>query len=428
MQENVVSLEEALRIVREHADALKPPADTESVGLWVGPYDRVLAEEIRSPRDQPSFDRSTRDGYAVRSEDLIPGRHLRVRGMLRAGERWKDGDVASGEAIEIMTGAPLPPGADAVLMVEHAERSGDSVLPQRTLSPGDNVVPRGSEAQQGDMILRPGRILDGSAAAAAASCGRLEVKVYARPKVAILATGDELVEPGSTVIEDWQIYNSNSYAVASLVAAQGGFPGRIPIVRDRRDGADGLDMRIHQALAWDLTLFSGGVSMGKYDLVEQALLDFGAEFFFTGVRIQPGKPVVFGRLPRRRGRTLGIPLRDQPETLTGEWTYFFGLPGNPVSTEVCFHLFAATMLRALAGRDSAGPEFAGAIATDAFAGKPGLTRLLPCLFESSFREVTVKSVPWQGSGDTAANARANAYCVVEETGLQEGEWARVLLR
>jgi molybdopterin molybdotransferase len=434
--ENVVSLEAALRIVQQHASALARPAETETVALCTGPHARILAETIHATRDQPAFHRSTRDGFAVnsagfalRSADLAHHPPLRVLGLLRAGEHWNGPPLAENEAIEIMTGAPLPPGADCVLMLEHAEHTGDTLRSNRNLSPGENVVPRAAEARAGDTLLYPGQPLDPAAIALAAGCGRKELTVFARPRVGILATGDELVEPGdappaAAPLEDWQIYNSNTYAVASLVTAQGANPACLPIAPDRREGsADsaGLDLRIAAAAQFDLALFSGGVSMGKYDLVEPALTAQGAEFFFTGVRIQPGKPVVFGRLPKNSH----WPRR--PENDSG-YTYFFGLPGNPVSTEVCFHLFVAPFLRALAGLAHLAPQFVAAVAAEPFAGKPGLTRLLPARLESTFREATIRPVPWQGSGDTAANARANCYCVVPPEGLAAAEMAQVLLR
>lgn len=407
----MVSLEEALRIVEEHARNLAAPMEIETVELGQGLLGRVLAGPIVAGRDQPPFDRATRDGFAVRAEDLAHGGALRVVGLVRAGERWDGGALDANEAIEIMTGAPLPAGADCVLMVEHVYRDGDVIMPRRSLLAGDNVVPRGAEARAGDGLLQPRESLDAAGIAVAAGCGRNELVVFAKPRVGILATGDELVEPGAGTLEDWQIYNSNTYAVAALVAAQGGLPERMPIARDTRAE---LAQGIAQGSQCDLLLLSGGVSMGKYDFVEQALADRGAEFFFTGVKMQPGKPVVFGRLPGVVGQR--------------EWTYFFGLPGNPVSTEVCFHLFAATMLRALAGRGDVAPQFVAAVAAEAFAGKPGITRLLPARLESSLREVTVRPVVWQGSGDTAANARANCYCVVEEAGVAGGQVSRVLLR
>lgn len=249
----------------------------------------------------------------------------------------------------------------------------------------------------------------------AASCGCARLEVFERPRVAIVATGDELVELESSM-ESYQIRNSNSYALAALVEDEGGAAQRLPIARDVMGD---LRERVAVGREVDLLLLSGGVSMGKYDLVEQALREAGAEFLFTGAWIQPGKPVVFGRLPRSANR-------DQRT----EWTYFFGLPGNPVSTEVCFRLFVAPMLRALTGRTEIAPRFVEARLAEDVKGGVRVTRFLPAVVSGDWQGVSVRVVPWQGSGDLAANAQANGF-VVLPGGVErfaEGESVRVLLR
>jgi molybdopterin molybdotransferase len=267
--------------------------------------------------------------------------------------------------------------------------------------------------------------------AVAASCGMSEVDVFGPPKVAIVATGDELVELGAErELEAWEIYNSNSYAVAALVRGEGGVAGRLAIARDTRED---LRERIAQGSMWDLMVLSGGVSMGKYDLVEEVLTEFGAEFFFTGARIQPGKPVVFGRLPKRGGYQTdeaGRAFLPDSGPWEGEWTYFFGLPGNPVSTQVCFHLFVAPMLRALAGRSEIAPMFVEARLAEDVQGGAKVMRFLPAEMMSAWDGVTVRVVGWQGSGDVAANARGNCYVVLPPgvEGFAKGETVRVLLR
>ena len=422
--ERVLNLDEALAVVVEYAAALAPP-DVRLPTPLPEAAGRVLAEAIAAPRDQPPFDRSTRDGFAVRSADLAAARPLQLLGTIRAGSGWTGTPLAEGQALEIMTGAPMPPGADAVLMVEHASVCGNTVTPGRTLRPGDNVVPRAAEARQGDTLLEPGHLLDAAAIALAASCGRASLRTYPPATVAIVATGDELVEltpnaglcpaPGPD-----QIFNSNSYSLAALVAAAGGHPDRLPIARDTLPD---LRDRLAQAATADLLLLSGGVSMGKFDLVEQALTEAGAEFFFTGARIQPGKPIVFGRVLRT-----SISKSASQQVGESAWLPFFGLPGNPVSTEVCFHLFVAPLLRALNGLRQPPPRFVEATTTGRFSGKPGLVRFLPARLSSDWRGASVAPVEWQGSGDLAANARANSFCVVEEAGLAAGDRARVLLR
>jgi molybdopterin molybdotransferase len=417
----VLEFEDALAEVLRHARALKPlHRGQETVELGDAPG-RVLAKAVHAERDQPPFARSTRDGYAVLSADVAAGRAMRVIGSVRAGEQWS-GDVArEGKAIEIMTGAPLPEGADAVLMVEHAESGADGLLraaPGRVLAAGENVVPQGAEARQGAKVLPVGRRVGAPEVALAANCGCAQLEVFERAKVAIVATGDELVELEASPAPG-QIRNSNSHALKAMVSEEGGFGGRLRIARDTRED---LIERICQGSMRDLLILSGGVSMGKYDLVEQILHEHEAEFFFTGAWIQPGKPVVFGRIPKTG--------RPAPKPLTGEWTYFFGLPGNPVSTEVCFRLFVAPMLRALCGQTEIAPRFIEARLAEDVKGGTRVTRFLPAVVESDWKHVTVRAVPWQGSGDLAANARANGF-VVLPNGVEKfaaGEGVRVLLR
>ena len=219
-----------------------------------------------------------------------------------------------------MTGAPVPDGADCVVMVEHVQRDGDTVnlANGRSIASGENIVPRGAEANAGDVIVSRGTRISAAQVAAAAACGAGQLNVFARPRVAIVATGDELVEVDQQPLVH-QIRNSNSYSLAAQILAAGAQPVRLPIARDERGDLEAI---IRSALQSDLLLLSGGVSMGKYDLVEEVLLDLGAEFFFTGALIQPGKPVVFGRLEAGRS----------PDLLL--W-----IPGNPVSTMVTFSLF-----------------------------------------------------------------------------------------
>jgi len=291
----------------------------------------------------------------------------------------------------------------------------------RSLNAGENIVPRGSEAAAGTRVLPSGRTVGAAEIAVAAGCGQERLQVFAKPKVAIVATGDELVDLAQTPGPS-QIRNSNSYALAGLVRGDGGYAGRLKIARDTRED---LWERLAQGSMWDLMVLSGGVSMGKHDLVEEMLAEFDAEFFFTGALIQPGKPVVFGRLPKRGGSAHPA---DPP--WTGEWTYFFGLPGNPVSTQVCFHLFVAPMLRALAGRSDLSPRFVEAKLIEDVKGGARVTRFLPAEMTSAWDAVSVKVVGWQGSGDVAANARGNCYAVLPAgvEAFHAGETVRVLLR
>lgn len=409
--ERVLGFDEALAVVLERAAGFGlPVAETHSLLDCLG---RVLAEPVTADRDQPPFDRSTRDGFAVRAGDASSGRLLRVMGQVRAGERWSGAAVVDGTAVEIMTGAPLPEGADAVVMVEHVEVIDDAVRvgAGRSLATGENVVPQGSEARAGDGVIPVGTRMDAAEVALAAACGYPSLKVFAKPAVAIVATGDELVEIDQ-VPAGHEIRNSNSYGIAALVMHAGGRAERLAVARDRREE---LLERVTRGRRSELLIFSGGVSMGKYDLVEEVLAELDAEFFFTGVMMQPGKPVVFGRLPARD---------DANEC------YFFGLPGNPVSTQVTFHCFVEPMVRALGGEPVEGLRFVQAVLTEEVRVKPGLTRFLPARLTGRRVKPEVGLVGWQGSGDLAANARANCYAVVPAEGerMIAGDSITVLLR
>jgi molybdopterin molybdotransferase len=390
--DGIASFDEALDLMQNHAANL-PSLVTEQMPL-LECTNRVLAVAIRADRDQPPFDRSTRDGFAVLAAEF--GKHpLSVAGQVRAGEQWHGGALQQNAAIEIMTGAPIPKGADAVVMVEHVERNDGAIRPigERTIRSGENIVRRGSEAQKGETVLPVGTLLDGAEIALAAACGASTLTVFRRPRVAIVATGDELVEIDA-VPEPQQIRNSNSYGLAALVAEAGGEALRLPIAPDRRAE---LEQIIRTARRSELILLSGGVSMGEYDLVEEVLQTLGAEFFFTGVKMQPGKPVVFGRLPAADG----FPAQ-----------FFFGLPGNPVSTQVTFHCFVEPLLRAMAGAGVQSPRFVQATLAEDAVGKPSLMQVLPARLTANRLRAEVKLIRWQGSGDLAANARANCYALL----------------
>ncbi len=403
--EIVLSYDEAAAVVRDHAEQVRgQPRPVERVALFAA-AERVLAGAVKGDRDQPPFARAMRDGFACRAVDLQAG-WLRVRGQLRAGEAWAGGAIGPGEAVEVMTGAAVPAGADCVVMVEHVSVAEGRMrlAGPRELAAGENVVPAGAEARGGDVVVPAGRRLGVTEIGAAAACGAAEVEVWARPRAAILATGDELVEVGEKPLVH-QIRNSNSYSLAAQVHAAGGEPVMFPVVPD---DARATERAIAEAAVCELVLLTGGVSMGKFDYVEQALTALGAQFFFTGAKIQPGKPVAFGKLRE---------------------TYFFGLPGNPISTMVTFALFAAPLLRAMGGEDDAGPRFVLARVEEEVRVKAGLTRFLPARIESDVRGARVRRIAWQGSGDLAAAARANAFVVAPETaeGLAAGELASVLL-
>jgi molybdopterin molybdotransferase len=401
----VLSFEDARRAVEAQAATVRAP-EAESVDL-LSAAGRVLAEAVLADRNLPPFPRSTRDGYAVRSADLssTPAT-LDVIGEIKAGEAPDKipTRVAGGQAIAIMTGAPVPAGADAVVMVEYASPRGTRVEISRSVAVGENIVPEGAEAKAGSALIARGTRLNDAAIAVAAAAGNSRLRVYKPPSVAVLTTGDEIVDvsatPGPT-----QIRNSNSYSLAAQIRNAGGEPVLLPIAPDESQALRGL---IEEGLHSNLLLMTGGVSMGRYDLVEQVLAGLNAEFFFTGAKIQPGRPAVFGKCGANPPRAAagGAPAREKQST------YFFGLPGNPVSTMVTFELFARPMLDALAGQSPRRLMFLHAKLKSEIRTKTGLTRFLPAVLSGEFQNSQVELIPWQGSGDIAATARANCYIVV----------------
>ena len=394
----------------EHYASTVAPTQPEMLPL-LDALGLVLAEDLRADRDFPPFPRSTRDGYAVRAADVAATpASVRCVGEIKAGPTSEQSaiTVAAGEAAEIMTGAPVPAGADAVVMVEYTERNGAEVTVHRPVRAGENIVAAGSEARKDAIMVARGTRVNHAIVAVAAAVGRPEVAAYRRPQVAILATGDELVDinlpPGPN-----EIRNSNSYSLAAQVYEAGGDPLILPVAPD---SADELALLLRKGLGSELLLISGGVSMGKYDLVEQVLASFDAQFLFTGVRIQPGKPVVFGQA-----------------ALRGRNVPFFGLPGNPVSTMVTFQLFVRPLLDALSGSKPQALPFAQASLKAEFTTKTGLTRFLPARLTGTHERPEVDLVRWQGSGDLMAVSGSNCYIVVppDRERFAAGEAMTVLL-
>jgi molybdopterin molybdotransferase len=419
IQSLVLSFEDARRVVEDHASRLSSRT-TETAPL-LHAAGRVLAESITADRDIPPFPRSTRDGYAVRAADLakLPA-SLKVIGEIKAGPQHLPSTLNPGQAFAIMTGAPVPQGADAVVMVEYtSSQKADSVEIKKSVEPGENIVAQGAEAKHGNLLLNRGTRLNQAAIALAASVGRSKLQVFVRPQIAVLTTGDEIVEVDAE-IGPTQIRNSNGYSLSVQIQQAGGEPVLLPIAPDepRR-----LRQLIEEGLQSDLLIMTGGVSMGRYDLVEQVLSELQAEFFFTGAKIQPGRPVVFGRISSCGA---GVPARPGAQA-PPQHKYFFGLPGNPVSTMVTFELFARPVLEALAGASPSQLTFLHARLKSEIRVKPGLTRFLPAILSGQCEDSQVELVPWQGSGDIAAQARSNCYVVVppDRERIAAGDWTAV---
>ncbi len=397
----MLSYEQARNRLIEEIGKKKGPTAVVSVWDALG---LVLAQEVRTDREYPPFDRSTRDGYALRSKEAGPAAQLKCVGEIKAGDTVREA-LAAGTCLQIMTGAAVPAGADAVVMIEHTTREGHLVRFERAVEPGQNIVPRGSEAAAAQSILTPGMRLGYAELALAAQVGGVRLECAQRPRVAILSTGDEVVlideSPG-----EFQIRNSNSVSLAAQVRIAGGQP---VVLGNAADRIEDLGEKIERGLQEDALVLSGGVSMGKYDLVESALKAMGAEFFFDAVAIRPGRPTVFGMCQ-------GKPV--------------FGLPGNPVSTMVTFELFVVPAIDLLSGAEARALPLVEARLAEALRERPGLTHFLPARVEWRDRAPEVKALRWQGSGDIAALSRANCFLVVpadrEKIGI--GETVSVLLR
>jgi len=377
-----LEFEEARRIVVETVRSLVSNVRTELVPLEEA-HSRILAETVHAERDYPALERSLRDGYAVKAQD-VPGT-LAVRGEVRAGDREQP-PLSANEALEIMTGAPVPLGADAVVMVEHVIQMGGQVKIDRTAEAGQFINKRGAEAMAGDVLVPARSKLDASHIAVLAAAGRIVVPVFAKPRVAILATGDEIVALDEQPAPH-QIRNSNSYMLAALVRATG---GEAVILRVARDTKDALIPLLKEGLTYDLLIVTGGVSAGKYDLVKPTLRDLGAEFQFERVRIQPGQPTAFGVAH-------GKPV--------------FGLPGNPGSSLVTYLLFAQPALTLLGGASDTVLPLLSARFEAPFRHKGGLTRFLPARLSADGEHV--RHISWQGSSDIPALAKANCFLVAD---------------
>lgn len=373
--------------VRRLLDAATP-LDPVEVDLTTA-RGRVLAEDVLADRDSPATDRSAMDGFAVRAVDAPElGAVLRVVGAVRAGSAPPNRILAAGEALRIYTGAVVPPGADAVVMVELTEedRAASTVrLRERPLA-GQNVRRRGEEIRRGDVLVETGAVVDPARIAALASAGRTRVTVHRAPTVAVLATGDEIVETGR-IPEPHQVRNSNATAILAALAAMGLEGTDLGIASD---DTTSLDAAMARGLDHDVLLVTGGVSVGDYDLVATALSRRGIDILFHGVAMRPGKPALAGR---RGGRLV------------------LGLPGNPVSAFSVFAVLAAPALRRMLGHDRCeDPEIVATLAS-ALKARPGVTTFHLARVAVEGGRVIAHPVASAGSADVASLARANAFVV-----------------
>jgi len=397
----MLPVEEALEIVLAHT----PRLGSEEVEL-AAVLGRVLAEDVRADADMPPFDRSAMDGYAVRASDVASAPViLPVAGQIRAGQ-YPDRPLPPQAAVQIMTGAPVPAGATAVQPVEKTRvlDGGSRVEIREPVATGAHISRQGSEVAAGDVVLEAGRTVDAATIAVLAAVGKARVKVARRPTVAVLVTGDELLDVGDTPARG-RIRNSNGYALCAQAGSAGAVVRSLGVVPDQ---ADRIADAMREGFASDVLIISGGVSEGAFDLVEEVLARFDVSLLFTKVAIKPGAPLVFGR----RGDKL-----------------VFGLPGNPVSAQVTFDVFVRAALLRMQGARVVSRPVVDVELQDAMTNRSGRRNHLPVRIRSEGGRLVARSVASAGSADVVAHAAANGLAILDAARVQAaaGEKARALL-
>ncbi|MBI5193110.1 MAG: molybdopterin molybdotransferase MoeA [Nitrospirae bacterium] len=397
------SVEEALKTVLDNIKVL----GTERIPIQDS-LGRVLGEDVYSNLFLPPWNNSAMDGYAVRWENVKnaakenPAK-LNVVGDIRAG-LLPDKPVGDEEAIRIMTGAPVPEGADTVIRVEDTKTEDKIVSIFKASRQGENIRKRGENVKKGDLVLTKGTSIGPGQLGSMAMVGKPVVTVYRRPVVTVMSTGDELADFDEALTEN-KIPNSNSYAVASQVLEAGATPHVLGIARDNKES---LREKIGQGLSGDMMIVSGGVSVGDYDFVKDILKEYGIDMKFWTVGIKPGHPIAFGL------------VGDKP---------IFGLPGNPVSTMVTFEVFARPALQKMCGHTNLFRPVVDAIAEDEFSDRPGRTHYVRSLIRYNDGKYYVKSTGSQGSGILMSMAYANCFIILpaDKEKVLAGETVKVQL-
>lgn len=380
----MITFEEAIKSVLAKARPLppEPVRIEEAVG-------RVLAEDVRSGVEMPPFDKSAVDGWALRAADLARGRELRRRpGLIQAGEGFT-GALKAGECVKIMTGAPAPAGADAVMMVEFSSEKGGAVNFSRGIKRGENIASRGEDIKKGQVVLRRGAVIGPQHIGVLAAAGRARLLCGALPSVALVNTGGEIVPPGARRPK-FGIYNSNGPMLSALLRRD----GVIAAPEIVRDEPRKLRAALARALKSDIVIISGGVSMGDYDLVPGMLKSLGVKKVFHNVRVRPGKPMFFGV----KGRRL-----------------VFGVPGNPLANFLAYLAYIGPAIRKMAGRPDHGPDFLDGTCSVKFDPRtPRRAMMLSRLESRAGHELS--PVDHSGSADILALAGARAFAAVPEGG------------
>lgn len=391
----MIPVADAIQIIKDQTRAL----ESERVALSQA-LGRYLAEDIIADTDLPPFDRSQMDGYAVRAADTATApAKLKIVGESAAGRGWHN-ELQPGEAVRIMTGAPVPAGADSVQQVELTREldGGEAVEVLEPVTLGRSIVKRGSEIKEGQTVLRAGERINAGAVAVLASFGYAKVNVGKRPRVAILATGSELVAADQKTGPD-QIRDSNNFSIAAYASLAGATTERLPLAGD--DIAE-LKQQIAAAAARsDIIVTSGGVSVGRYDFTKAVLKELGAEIFFERVALRPGKPAVFACLPNG--------------------TFVFGLPGNPVSVSVTFNLFARVAILTMQGAAETALEAGTAVLSQSIKPSKDRESYLPArLSTNENAQLLAEPLKWGGSSDFVGFVRATALIIIPQaTGVVE---------
>jgi len=404
----LLSLEEARKILKE---SFSPkPISAERVSLSEA-HDRVLAKDIVAPIDVPPFDRSTVDGYAVKAVDTFGADEdrpvaLKFCGQVNVGEP-PSVVVENGMTAEIATGAPLPKGADAVVMVEYSIRRGDTIFIHRPVSKGENVMEAGSDIHKGETILRRGQRLASREKGVLAALGLKEVDVYKRPKVAVISTGAEVVEPGKP-LPPGKVYDINAHTLSAAVLECGGEPINLGIIPDERDQ---LEAAVKKALNLaDAVITSGGVSVGPKDIIPQVLDTLGKPgVIISGISVKPGKPTTIAVIN-------GKPV--------------FSLPGHPTSSLLMFHMIVRPVICKMAGRrEEVSPMVKAVAATKMFPARGRRTFVMVNLTYDKTGKLLASPVPAGLSGAITTLAKAMGFVEIEEKKqfVNEGEEVTVYL-